>query len=26
LDASGNLTDTETQKVIDAQLEGFLKF
>ncbi|MBI3517862.1 MAG: NAD(P)H-dependent oxidoreductase [Bacteroidetes bacterium] len=26
LDASGNLTDAETQKVIDWQLEGFLKF
>ena len=26
LDADGNLTDVETQKVIDAQLEGFLKF
>jgi chromate reductase len=26
LDAKGNLTDTETQKVIDMQLEGFLKF
>ena len=26
LDAKGNLTDTETQKVIDIQLEGFLKF
>lgn len=26
LDVSGNLTDAETQKVIDWQLEGFLKF
>ncbi len=26
LDASGNLADAETQKVIDWQLEGFLKF
>ena len=26
LDANGNLTDTETQKAIDWQLEGFLKF
>ena len=26
LDANGNLTDAETLKVIDSQLEGFLKF
>ena len=26
LDANGNLSDVETQKVIDMQLEGFLKF
>jgi NAD(P)H-dependent FMN reductase len=26
LDANGNLTDVETQKVVDWQLEGFLKF
>ena len=26
LDANGNLSDAETQKVIDWQLEGFLKF
>lgn len=26
LDANGNLSDTETQKVIDWQLEGFLNF
>ena len=26
LDASGNLTDAETLKIIDSQLEGFLKF
>ena len=26
LDASGNLIDSETQKAIDLQLEGFLKF
>ncbi len=26
LDANGNLSDTETQKAIDWQLEGFLKF
>ncbi len=26
LDANGNLSDVETQKVIDWQLEGFLKF
>ena len=26
LDVNGNLTDAETQKVIDWQLEGLLKF
>ena len=26
LDASGNLVDADTQKIIDIQLEGFLKF
>lgn len=26
LDASGNLLDADTQKIIDIQLEGFLKF
>lgn len=26
LDVSGNLTDVDTQKVIDYQMEGFLKF
>jgi hypothetical protein len=26
LDANGFLSDSETQKVIDSQLDGFLKF